>query len=217
MKKQYILFDLDGTLTDPQEGITKSVEHALNYYGIQVESRRELNKFIGPPLAQSFERFYGFDREKAQEAVAKYREYFGVTGKFENEVYEGIPQMLERLKNQGKKLIVATSKPTGYSREILEHFDLAKYFDDVQGSEMNGERTDKAEVIAYAMTMNGIGDPARAVMVGDREHDMIGAVKNHMEAVGVTYGYGSRQELEEHGADRVAETVRELEEILEEM
>ena len=214
MNKKYIFFDLDGTLTDPQEGITKSVQHALKSYGIIVEDRSQLNKFIGPPLDWSFEEFYGFSHEQAVEAVGRYREHFGVKGKFENEVYEGIPKLLGKLKEAGKILIVATSKPTYYSKQILEHFDLAKYFSDVQGSEMNGERTDKAEVIAYAMKQNHIVDPDEIIMVGDREHDMIGARKNGIQPVGVLYGYGTREELEKSGAAFIAQSVEDLERIL---
>ncbi|MGN0354150.1 MAG: HAD family hydrolase [Muricoprocola sp.] len=214
MDKKYIFFDLDGTLTDPQEGITKSVQHALKSFGIIVEDRSQLNKFIGPPLDWSFETFYGFSHEQAVEAVNRYREHFGVKGKFENEVYEGIPELLGKLREAGKTLIVATSKPTFYSKQILEHFDLAKYFTDIQGSEMNGERTDKAEVIAYAMKQNHIVDPKEIIMVGDREHDMIGACKNGVQAVGVLYGYGTREELEKNGASFIAQSVEELERIL---
>lgn len=214
MDKKYIFFDLDGTLTDPQEGITKSVQHALKSYGIIVEDRSQLNKFIGPPLSWSFEEFYGFSHEQAVEAVDRYREYFGVLGKFENEVYDGIPELLEGLKKAGKILIVATSKPTIYSRQIIEHFDLAKYFTDVQGSEMNGDRTDKAQVIEYAMQQNQISDSSEVIMIGDREHDIFGAKKNEMDVIGVLYGYGTREELEGAGADYIAASVKELEKIL---
>lgn len=214
MEKKYIFFDLDGTLTDPQEGITKSVQHALKSYGIVVEDRSQLNKFIGPPLSWSFEEFYGFSHEQAVEAVDRYREHFGVLGKFENEVYEGIPELLAKLQKAGKTLIIATSKPTIYSKQIVEHFGLARYFADVQGSELNGERTDKAEVIQCAMQENGITDPEEVIMIGDREHDVIGAKKNHMEVIGVLYGYGSENELKKAGADYMAESVGELEKLL---
>lgn len=212
--RKYLLFDLDGTLTDSQEGITKSVEYALNYYGIQVEDRKELNVFIGPPLAESFMKYYGFSREKALEAVKKYREYFGVTGKFENTVYEGIPEVLEKLKQAGKILILATSKPEVYAKQIMEHFDLAKYFTNIHGSELDGSRVHKDEVIRFALKANGITDLEEAVMIGDREHDMIGAKKCGLEAIGVLFGFGSRRELEENGAAAIAETAEELGELL---
>lgn len=217
MRKQYLLFDLDGTLTDPQEGITKSVAYALESYGIHVEDRTQLNKFIGPPLAASFMKYYGMDEEQAAGAVVKYREYFGVRGKFENEVYEGIPQLLQQLKDAGKTLIVATSKPTVYSRQIMEHFELDQYFDDIQGSELNGERAEKSEVIAYALEQNGITEKDQVLMIGDREHDMIGALKCKVDAVGVLYGYGCREEFEKNGAVKIAATVKELGEILAEL
>lgn len=208
-----IFFDLDGTLTDPREGITKSVAYALEYYGIHVEDTDSLCKFIGPPLAGAFEEFYGFSKEKAEEAVWKYRERFSTIGIFENSVYDGIEEMLKRLKKAGFKLVVATSKPTVYSKKILEHFGLSEYFDEVVGSELNGERTDKAEVIEYALkTQNAVR--SETIMVGDRKHDIIGAAKNGLKSVGVLFGYGGLKELKEAGADRIAGSVSELEKIL---
>lgn len=214
MKKKYILFDLDGTLTDSQEGITKAVEYALASFGITVEDRAELNVFIGPPLTDSFEKYYGFSGEQALEGVKKYREYYNEKGKFENAVYEGIPEVLRRLKEAGKVLIVATSKPEFYAKQIIEHFDLAKYFDGIYGATMDGSRVHKDDVIRYALKENGITDLNEAVMVGDREHDVIGAKKCGLEAVGVLFGFGSRQELEENGAAEIAETVEQLGDIL---
>lgn len=211
---QYILFDLDGTLTDPKEGITKSVAYALEAYGIHVEDLDSLCKFIGPPLKESFMVYYGMDDAQGEEAVAKYRERFSVTGLFENVEYEGISSMLDSLKKAGKKLIVATSKPAVFSKRILEHFDLMKYFEFLSGSELDGTRVDKAEVIAYALQENGIKDLSQVIMVGDREHDIIGANKNGIDSVGVLYGYGCREEFEKNHATYVAESVEELKEIL---
>ncbi len=212
--KQYdtILFDLDGTLTDPKEGITKSVAYALEAFGIQVEDLDTLCKFIGPPLKESFMVYYGLSDSQGDEAVAKYRERFSVTGLFENKVYAGIREMLELLKEEGKTLIVATSKPAIYSRQILEHFDLMKYFTFLSGSELDGTRVDKAEVIAYALRENDIKDLSKVLMVGDREHDIIGANKNGIDSVGVIYGYGCREEFEENHATYVAESVEDLKE-----
>lgn len=211
---KYILFDLDGTLTDPKEGITHSVAYALESFGIHVEDTDQLCPFIGPPLLDSFMEFYGLSEAQAQEAIAKYRERFGPIGLFENQVYAGIPEMLGRLKAQGKHLIVATSKPTVYSAEILKHFGLYDYFEFVSGSELDGTRTDKAEVIAYALEHCGITDLGEAVMVGDRRHDIIGARKNGLESIGVLYGYGSREEFEAAGAGQIAKTVENLENLL---
>lgn len=214
MDKKYMLFDLDGTLTDPQEGITNSVAYALEQYGIHVEDRSSLNKFIGPPLKDSFMEYYGFAEDRAEEAVWKYREYFNEDGIFENKVYPGIPQMLQRLNDQGKILIVATSKPTVYAKRILERFELSQYFADVQGSEMDGRRTKKEEVISYALEQNQITDNEQAVMIGDREHDIIGAKKCGLDSIGVLFGYGSREELEGCGAGQIVDTVQMLEDLL---
>lgn len=214
MDKKYMLFDLDGTLTDPQEGITNSVAYALEQYGIHVEDRSTLNKFIGPPLKDSFMEYYGFTEDRAEEAVWKYREYFNEDGIFENKVYPGIPQMLQYLKDQGKILIVATSKPTVYAKRILERFELSQYFADVQGSEMDGRRTKKEEVISYALEQNQITDNAQAVMIGDREHDIIGAKKCGLDSIGVLFGYGSREEMEGCGAGQIVDNVQMLEDLL---
>ncbi|MBR6728677.1 MAG: HAD hydrolase-like protein, partial [Clostridia bacterium] len=156
MRKTDILFDLDGTLTDPMMGITKSVRYALEHYGIKVKSLTELVGFIGPPLKGSFQSFYGFSDTQATEAVEKYREYFAETGIFENEIYPGIPELLEELKAQGRRLYLATSKPTVYAERILAHFHLDTYFDFVGGSLLSGERVEKQDVIRYTLAENNI-------------------------------------------------------------
>lgn len=212
--KTYILFDLDGTLTDPAIGITKSVDHALGFFGIRTEDLRELCKFIGPPLKDSFMKYYRFDEAKAAMAVEKYREYFRVTGIYENELIEGIDDLLRRLSENGKQLILATSKPKVFADIILEHFGLMKYFSIVCGSELDGTRVSKDEVIAYALEKAGITDLSSAVMAGDREHDVIGARKAGIDCIGVLFGYGSREELQQAGAAVLAGTVKELEAIL---
>ena len=213
-EKTVVLFDLDGTLTDPGLGITNSVMHALNHYGIHVADRSELYKFIGPPLSQSFERYYGFGTEDAHHAVEVYREYFAVKGLFENLVYPGIEELLKELKAQGKVISLATSKPEVYAKQILEHFKLDMYFDFISGSLLSGERVDKGEVITWALySLREMGvdcTSEKVVMIGDREHDIIGAHKNQIPAIGVLFGYGSREEFEAAGADAVAETVAEL-------
>ena len=207
-RKTTILFDLDGTLTDPMMGITKSVQYALKKHGIIEEDLWNLTKFIGPPLMDSFQRYYGFSEEEARQAVVDYREYFAPTGKFENVVYNGIPEMLQALKEQGFVLAVATSKPEVFAKDILVHFDLEQYFDFVGGALLTG-RTDKAEVIAYVLEHLGV-EKQNVIMVGDREHDIIGAAKNQLDSVGVLYGYGDRAEHETCGAGWIVETVEEL-------
>ncbi|NLA86876.1 MAG: HAD family hydrolase [Clostridiales bacterium] len=214
MNFQTILFDLDGTLTDPGIGITNSVMYALQKYGITVNDRSELYKFIGPPLWESFERYYGFSEAEAKKAVAYYREHFSVTGMFENTVYDGIDATLAALEDAGKTLLVATSKPEVFAEQILQHFDLAKYFDFIGGSELDGSRVNKNDVIRYTLEMSGVTDLSTAVMVGDREHDILGAKKVGITSVGVLFGYGSREELEAAGADFIAETVNDLHRIL---
>lgn len=208
----HIFFDLDGTLTDPAQGITNSFIHALKFYSLPIPSYEELCKLIGPPLPYSFETTFGFDHDKAMEAVAKYREYFSTKGLFENKVYEGIPELLQTLKNHGLHLVVATSKPEEYSVKILEHFKLSQYFDHICGSLMDESRSKKAEVIAYALECCGLreGDKDKVLMVGDRFHDIEGARANKIKSCGVLFGYGSRQELEKTGADFIASTVEDL-------
>lgn len=203
---QYILFDLDGTLTDPGIGITNSVAYALEKYNITVEDRTELYKFIGPPLQDSFMEFYGFSEMESKKAVEYYREYFRDKGIFENEVYEGIPELLQTLKGAGKQVILATSKPEEFARQILEHFDLIQYFDFVAGATMDGSRSEKADIIQYALDKCMIKDTSKVIMVGDRKHDIIGAAKNKLPAIGVLFGYGSEEELRNAGAKYLART-----------
>ncbi len=212
--KTDILFDLDGTLTDPMVGITKSVQYALRFFGIQENSLEKLTPFIGPPLKGSFQKFYGFSEEQAEEALQKYREYFSEKGILENKVYEGIPALLEGLKQAGKRIYLATSKPEIYATRILKHFDLMPYFDFIGGSLLDGGRVEKPEVIRYVLEERGI-KKEKAVMVGDRCFDIEGARSNGVLALGVLYGYGSQEELTGAGADFLAQTVSELQEILQ--
>lgn len=207
---KYILFDLDGTLTDPAVGITKSVAYALKKFGIEVSDITQLNHFIGPPLLDSFMECYGFDKEKAQTAIDYYRERFRVKGLYENVVYDGIPEMLQKLKDSGKKLILATSKPEPFAKEILRHFGLEEYFDYAAGSNFDGTRTAKAEVIEYALEAAGVTDKTTAVMIGDREHDIIGANKTGLDSIGVLYGFGNKDELQSAGATFIAENVTDI-------
>jgi len=203
----HIFFDLDGTLTDPGIGITNSVMYALERYGIHVTDRSELYRFIGPPLTDSFTRYYGFSADDARAAVDVYREYFADRGIFENEVYDGIPLLLERLRAAGLKLVMATSKPELFAQRIAEHFGIADYFDCIAGAAMDETRTQKWEVIEYALARCGVADRSRVLMVGDREHDVLGAARCGLACLGVLYGYGDREELTHAGACAVVSTV----------
>ena len=197
MTQQYqtILFDLDGTLTDPREGITRSIQYALGKLGIDEPDITRLEHFIGPPLLQAFMQFYGFDEAKAWEAVSFYRERFKVTGLYENRVFDGVMPLLEDLSGQGRQLYVATSKPWVFAREIARHFDFARHFKMIYGSELDGTRTNKVELIAHLISEQGL-DPAQTLMIGDRKHDLIGARRNGLDAAAVGYGFGSLAELQ---------------------
>ncbi len=216
MGYQYILFDLDGTVTNPKVGITKSVAYALDSFGIKIEDLDSLCKFIGPPLTDSFKEFYNFNEAEIASAVSKYREYFSTKGLYENEMYPGIKELLEKLKQNEKTIILATSKPTFFAEKILEYFDLAKYFDFVAGSEMDLSRNTKTSVIKYALEQVGITNNSRIIMVGDRKHDIIGAKENEIKSVGVLYGFGDKEELMEAGADYIVENITELSALLNE-
>ena len=204
-----ILFDLDGTLTDSGEGIVNSVRHALRHFGIQEPDGARLHHFVGPPLEVSFRQKYGFDEAQTARAIEVYREYFTEKGIFENAVYPGIPDLLAALQTAGKRLFVATSKPLIYARRILAHFGLDGWFSGVYGPGLDGDGTTKGDVIAQTLRENGIG-PATAVMVGDREHDVLGAAQNGLPTVGVLYGYGNEEELRAAGARHIAPTVAAL-------
>ena len=210
-----IIFDLDGTLTDPGVGITNSAMYALEKWNIKVAERSELYKFIGPPLRDSFMNFYGFSEEQAKEAIVYYREYFKDKGIFENEVYPGIVELLQQLKASGKKIVLATSKPEEFAIRILKHFDLFDYFDFVGGAYMDGVRNKKGEVIQYVLESAGITDLSTTVMIGDREHDIIGAKQNGIDSIGVLYGYGSLEELENAGAMHIVEKPDEIAAVIE--
>ena len=214
MKKKYILFDLDGTLTDSQEGILNSIEYALKHYGIVVEDRSALRPFLGPPLTDSMRQYCGFDGEKAFAAVEKFREYYNTKGLFENRVYAGVEDMLKSLKAKEHRLFVATSKPEETARRILEHFQLNHYFEYIGGATADDSRVKKADVVSYVLETARISDREAAVMVGDRRHDVMGAKQNGLQSVGVLYGYGDREELQTAGADYLAETPAEILRIL---
>ena len=215
MKKTYILFDLDGTLTDPGMGITNSVMHALAHFGITVTDRTQLYRFIGPPLMDSFMEYYGLTEEQAVEAVRVYREYFADKGWAENTVYSGIESLLADLVAAGKMLLVATSKPQIFAERILVHFGLDKYFTHICGVALQAPRGySKADVIRDALDRAGVSDLTTAVMVGDRHHDIDGAKIVGISSVGVLYGYGDREEHEAAGADAIVADVAELKTVL---
>lgn len=211
----HIFFDLDGTLTDPKEGITNSVAYALASFGIHEDPDR-LTPFIGPPLIDSFMEFYHFDGPTAQKAVEKYREYFSQKGIFENRAFPGALPLLSQLKEAGKTVCLATSKPEVFARQILEHFHMDGYFDEIVGSCLDGTRTKKGEVIeeVFARLGENCPDKAMCVMVGDRLHDIHGAQENGLDSIGVTFGYGSQEELTQAGATHIAHSFEELAQIL---
>lgn len=211
---QYILFDLDGTLTDPGIGITNSVAYALKKWNIEAEDRSELYKFIGPPLLDSFQKYYGFSEEEAVQAIKYYREYFKVTGIYENTMYDGTEELLKKLKQSGKTIVLATSKPQAFAEIILKHFNLDQYFDYVAGATMDGSRSKKSDVILYALDQIGLNDRTKAVMVGDREHDILGAKHAGLDSIGVLCGYGDREELEHAGATYVVKKIEDVWELV---
>ncbi len=214
MSKRYILFDLDGTLTDPGIGITNCVGYALEKCGVHPTSREELYPYIGPSLTWGFQRYHGLSEEQAKQALFHYRDRFSVKGMYENEVYDGIPSLLEDLRGRGAGLLVATSKPEEFTNEILRHFELAEYFDFVAGNTLDDRRPTKASVIAYLQENYPDLKAQNSLMVGDREYDVLGAHERGLPAVGVLYGYGSRDELEKAAADHIAADISSLRDLL---
>ena len=199
-----LLFDLDGTLTDSTEGILKCLVNAIEQMGFEVPE--DTNKFLGPPIRQSFAEFCGMNEEQTAQAVKIFRERYSKVGLFENRVYDGIPEMLERLKNGGKRLMVATSKPQVYAIRIFDRFGLSQYYEFVGGAELDGSRDYKDEVIEYVLAQTGITDRSSVLMIGDRRQDVLGAHKTGIKCMGILWGYGSTEELTEAGADYIAET-----------
>lgn len=217
---QYCLFDLDGTLTDPREGITKSVQYALKKQGIDEPDLEKLETFIGPPLRDSFMTKYGMTQQQADETVVFYRERFAPIGVFENQIFEGIPEMLKVLSESGVKVAIASSKPTVFVEKILKHFDIDTYFDVVVGSELDGRRDSKEEVVEEALRQLGIMElsdtekKASCAMIGDRKFDIQGAKAFGLTGVGVRFGFADEGELEAEGADYIVDTVKELQNLL---
>lgn len=209
--RKAVFFDLDGTLTESGEGITKSVQYALAKLGIDEPDLDKLKVFVGPPLIESFMKYYGFTREKAEEAVVLYREYFREKGIFENALYPGIGKMLEELKKKGLILAVSSSKPEPFVRQIMDYFDIGNYFDEITGSTMDEKRTAKKDVIEETLRRLGLLERrSEVLMVGDKEHDVLGARQASLDCVAVLYGYGTLEELENAKPAALVRTVEEL-------
>ncbi len=207
---QYILFDLDGTLTDSREGITKSVQYALDKMGIHEPDLKPLERFIGPPLYDEFRRSYGFDDAEAKQAIDFYRERFGVVGWKENLLYDGIPELLKALTEAGKTLSTASSKPAFFIDKIVKYFDIEQFFTVVAGATLDGSIGTKTQVVQQALERLNVQDRSQAVLIGDRLHDAEGARACGIDCIGVTFGFGSREELESAGANHVVDRVDEL-------
>ena len=212
---KYVLFDLDGTLTESGPGIMNAAKIALNHFGIEENNVENLHKFVGPPLTESFGQRYGMNEADTQEAIAVFRKYYNVTGIYENSVFEGIQEMLQQLKRNGLLLSIASSKPRPMIDIVVDHFDIRKYFDVIVGCELDGTRYQKKEVVDEVIRLFGelSGDDAvleHSIMVGDRMYDVNGARECGLECIGVTYGYGTRQELQEAGAAYIVDSVNEL-------
>lgn len=210
-----ILFDLDGTLTDPFLGITRSVAYSLKSFGIEVDDLETLKPFIGPPLDVSFREYYHMDEAQSWNAVEKYREYFSKKGLFENKVYEGMEDFLQSLLNMDMKLYVCTSKPEVFAKEILDHFSLTPYFTGIYGATLDGSLKNKGDVIAHCIKQEQL-NIQDCMMVGDRQHDIVGAHQNQIPCIGVLYGYGSLEEFQEYHCDYIAKDLIELKKIIEE-
>ncbi|QJA09760.1 HAD family hydrolase [Romboutsia sp. CE17] len=210
---KYILFDLDGTLTDPKEGITKSFQYALKHFGIE-EDLANLEKFIGPPLHDSFRDDYNFSEEEVEEAVTKFREYFAQNGIFENKIFSGVKEVLEYLHSNNKRILLATSKPTIFAEKILKHFEIDKYFEYIGGSNLDGSRSEKNEVINHVLEVCKVSSMEDVIMIGDRKYDVIGAKKIGVDSIGVLYGYGDLEELQEVNPTYIIKNIEELKNIL---
>ncbi len=210
----YILFDLDGTVADSAEGVTNSVYYALCHMGFEVSDKSELKKFIGPPLSSSFKEFYGFNTEQIETGIKLYREYYTDKGINEAKIYDGIKNLLRRLKAHGKKVILATSKPEVFAVRIIENFGVSEYFDVIAGSTLDEERNTKAKVIKYALDKAGADDLSQVIMIGDRKHDVLGANEIGVKCAYILYGYGNLQEAQEYKADYIIDTVDNLEKFL---
>ena len=208
--KDIIFFDLDGTLTDSKEGIFASLRYALRFFGITEQQDEALNRFIGPPLVQAFITYYHMSEQDAALALVKYREYFSTKGIYQLSMYSGVDRMLKELKKRNFTLCLATSKPEQYAKEIISRIGVKDQFDYLAGATMDESRNEKKDIINFVIAQKGY-DRSRILMVGDREHDVYGAHKNHVEVLGVLYGYGTKKELKDAGCNYFAKTVEDVE------
>lgn len=214
MSYKYILFDLDGTLTDPKVGITKSVQHALKKFSIDVSNLDNLEKFIGPPLKDSFMQFYNFNEKQAYQAIDYYREYFKDTGIFENKLYPGIAKLLKQLNDENKIVAVSTSKPTVFAERVLNLFKLNTYFRIIVGSNLDGSRSSKTKIINHTLKQLDVQNLKDVVMIGDRKYDMLGAINNKIDCIAVSYGYGSLPEITQCSPTYLVDSVEQLSALL---
>ncbi len=214
MSEKYLLFDLDGTLTDPGEGITNCVRYALEKFGVHPRDREELYPYIGPPLTASFQEFHHLSAEQAEEALGYYRERFSTIGMFENRPYDGIDSFLQRLCEEGYHLMIATSKPEEFTIQILEHFNLARFFEFVCGNTLEETRPTKESVIRCVMEHFPTICRENTLMIGDRKYDIMGAHSCGLRGIGVLYGYGDEAELTQCGADATAADLMQLERVI---
>ncbi len=210
---EHILFDLDGTLTESAPGIVSSVRYSLEQFNIKDQTDSQLMRFIGPPLSESYSEFYGFNKEQCDIAIKYYREHYGVHGIFENSLYQDIPEVLEKLKNSGKKLYIATSKPEVYMKQIIAHFGIEKFFDDVCGGDLEEKRNEKWQIVETIIEKNNLHDAVKngtVLMIGDRKHDILGSRKNNVPCCGVLWGYGNIEEFKAFDCAYVAQVVKDL-------
>lgn len=209
-KFKYIIFDLDGTIIDSGKGIINSIQYALTKYGIKEDNITKLKSFIGPPLKAQFQACYGVSEVETDKLVKLFREYYVPTGIWQNVVYAGVLDLLKSLKQEGEHIMMATCKPEPFAKKIAEQHKILDYFDFIGGSLMDEERTSKAEVLQYVLQSNHIYNLDEVVMVGDTKYDIIGAKQFAIKTIGVTYGYGSKEELEKIGADYIVNSPAEL-------
>jgi phosphoglycolate phosphatase len=215
MKKYDIIaFDLDGTLTNPERGLIASFVYALGKMGVDYGEKNELKKFIGPPIYEEWQRCFGFTPEESSKALLIFREFYSVYGWWDNEIYPGVKEMLEKLKNAGKKIILATSKPEIFAKKILELFDISKYFDFIGGAATDKTRDKKSEVLEYSIKSVGVSDKSKVILVGDRVYDSEGAIACGIDSLGVLYGHGSEEEVRSAGFTYIVNNVEDIANLL---
>lgn len=214
MLYKHLLFDLDGTLTDSSRGIYNAINFALQQLGLESQPSQILKSFIGPPLVDSFSQLLKLSPQQTSQALTFYRQYYKATGLYENALYLGIINLLKTLKNEGYKLYLATSKPEAFAITILQHFQLSTYFTGIYGATFDASRSQKADVIRYALVQSGNQEFDKTLMIGDRYHDISGALTNNIHCCGVTYGFGSKAELQQAGATYLVESVTQLAQLL---